>query len=276
MYLDYWHLQRSPFDAVPDSRSYFPAPRHEQALAAMTYAACASGEPVLLTGDTGCGKTLLFRTLRRQLPRERYQVVFVPELSSTGVDLLRRVAYHLTQTVPADGAVAMDVILQAVNEAEEQNRFVVIMMDDWPASPSREDLDGLRWLLNADVESARVCMLLAAEAPASELVWPPWLQQRLLASATLGPLAADQVPDYLQHRLCSAGHPKGDVFTAEAMTAITEWSGGVPRLVNRLAHLSLQVASLSLAAQVDASAIQCAAERLACGNPAPIPAGASA
>lgn len=274
MYLDYWQLNRSPFDAVPDSRSYFPLPGHEQALAAITYAACEGGEPVLLTGDTGCGKTLLLRTLRRQLPRSRYHVLFVPELSTAGVDLLRRVAYHLTHTVPTDGAVAMDVIVQAIAEAEEQDRVVVIMLDDWSASPPREDLDGLRWLLNLDVESTRACVLLAAESPESELDWPQWLRQRLLTSAAVGPLTADQVPTYLQHRLRSAGHPDSDLFTADTIPIIFDWSAGVPRLINRLAHLSLQVACLALATQVDAGAVQRAAERLACGNPALAPSGA--
>ena len=58
MYLDHWYLERSPFEARPDSRFLFATEQHEQALAAISYAACEGGEPVLLRGRAGCGKTL--------------------------------------------------------------------------------------------------------------------------------------------------------------------------------------------------------------------------
>ena len=78
MYLEHWSLERPPFEAQPDSRFLFPTPQHEQARAVITYAACEGGEPVLLRGMAGCGKTILLRALRRQLPVELYRVVFVP------------------------------------------------------------------------------------------------------------------------------------------------------------------------------------------------------
>ena len=267
MYLDYWSLERNPFDAVPDSRSFFATPQHEQALAAISYAACEGGEPVLITGPVGCGKTLLLRALRRQLPPENYQVVFVPELAGADVGMLRRVAYYLARAMPADTAAAMDVISQAAAEAERDDCSIVVMLDDWPVEAPTQTIEELRWLLNLDVENSRACVLLTSESLDPQRCWPAWLRQRLMTTAVLGPLEQEQISAYLEHRLSCVGHTSGTLFTTPAATAVAEWSHGIPRLVNRLAHLALQVAGLQLAKSVDENAVHQAIQRLASFEP---------
>ena len=130
MYLEHWSLERPPFEAQPDSRFLFPTPQHEQARAALTYAACDSGEPVLLRGQAGCGKTILLRALRRQLPPEQYRVVFVPEVGCSNAGLLQRVVYHLTHTLVPDSAAAMDAFEQQVRQNEQSGQSLVLMLDD--------------------------------------------------------------------------------------------------------------------------------------------------
>ena len=50
MYLDYWSLERPPFEAIADSRFFFHAPQYDDALATLNYAVREAGEPVLVTG----------------------------------------------------------------------------------------------------------------------------------------------------------------------------------------------------------------------------------
>lgn len=269
MDLDYWSLQREPFGAAPDSRFFYSTPRHEQALAAISYAAREGGEPVLITGPVGCGKTLLLRTLRRQLPQESYHVAFVPELSAGEVGLLQRVAYHLAHTVAADTAAALNVIEQAIGEAAQQERAVVVMFDDWPVATSAPALDELHWLLNLDVDDGRVCALFTCQPDQSQNPWPAWLRQRLCTTVNVGPFEPQQIPSYLEHRLRAAGHADGQVFAASAAEAIGAWSECIPRLVNRLARLSLQVAALERAQRVEVAAVRQAIARLdPCESPA--------
>ena len=276
MYLDHWSLERAPFDARPDSRFLLATAQHELALAAISYAACEAGEPVLLRGEAGCGKTLLLRTLRRQLPREQYDVAFVPEVACSQVGLLERVAYHLARatgnTAPpaaADASAAMNSILQQAQDAEAGGRSTILMLDNWPAQAEASTLEELRWLLSLDLENCHLCTLMAGEGVCPDGQWPTWLVQRLLTSVQLGPLTAEQVPEYIAHRLRIAsgtagnGQDRGELFSPEASALIAEWSRGVPRLVNRVAHLALHVAYLDLAKRVEPDAVRRAIDRLA-------------
>jgi len=261
VYEAHWSLQLPPFEAAPDSRFLFPTAQHEHALAALQYAACDSGEPVLLCGSPGCGKTLLLRALRRRLPQQQYHVAFIPDLTCMQGDLLRRAAHHLTQTPVADAGAAMDVIAVHLEECARRGVSVVLMLDDWPVDAQRQALDELRWLLNPDSDSARVCVLLALDVT-KQPEWPSWFSQRLLACPRLEPLAGSEVAPYLSHRLRAAGHADGEVFSAPAAALLAEWSRGIPRLINRAAHLALHVAALQAVKRVDEDAARQALHRL--------------
>ncbi|MEW6252978.1 MAG: AAA family ATPase [Planctomycetota bacterium] len=271
MYLTHWKLARPPFEAQPDSRFLFATVQHDRALAAISYAACDGGEPVLLAGAAGCGKTLLLRALRRRLPREQFRVAFVPEAGCAQVGLLRRVAYHLTHAVVADSAAAMDAIVKTAEEARTASGALVTMLDGWPADVPAEQLAELRWLLDLDLENGRSSVLLTSEDAWAPRRWPDWLVQRLFSTAELGPLTPAEVGPYLAHRLSAASQAEAApaerpnyaaVFTPDAAARIAEWSWGVPRLINRAAHLALHVAWLELAVQVTPQHVAQAIERL--------------
>jgi type II secretory pathway predicted ATPase ExeA len=279
VYLDHWSLERNPFEARPDSRFLFTTEQHEQALAAISYAACEGGEPVLLRGRAGCGKTLLLRALRRRLPRERFLVAFVPDVGCSEVGLLRRVAYHLTHTLPDDTATAIAAITHQARDTSQHGRSLVLMFDNWPAQASASVLEELRWLLNLDVEEGcRADVLLAGEEVRPRKHWPAWLVQRLFTTVQIGPLAPNQVASYLAHRLAIAAgnaadpeadsasgpgrHSDSDVFSPDAAALIGDWSEGVPRLINRAAHLALNVAYLDLARRVEPDHVHRALARM--------------
>ena len=71
------------------------------------------------------------------------------------------------------------------------------------------------------------------------------LLQRITFSEYLGPMAARRVGVYLQHRLITAADDSSldmRIFDPAAADAIAFYSGGVPRLINVLAHKCLMLA----------------------------------
>ena len=64
MYEAYWGLEEKPFENTPNTKYFYYSQQHEEALARMLYVIQQRKGAALLTGDYGCGKTLLSRNLR--------------------------------------------------------------------------------------------------------------------------------------------------------------------------------------------------------------------
>ena len=68
------------------------------------------------------------------------------------------------------------------------------------------------------------------------------LAQRITFHYHLGPLSRDDVEFYVAHRLRVAGFDGARLFSRGAVARLYRASGGIPRLVNIMAHKSLMVA----------------------------------
>jgi general secretion pathway protein A len=60
MYLDYWGLNKLPFENVPDPGFFFLSKPHEEALSRLLYAVEMRKGCALLSGEIGCGKKSVF------------------------------------------------------------------------------------------------------------------------------------------------------------------------------------------------------------------------
>ncbi len=61
MFLSYWGLKEKPFENTPDPRFMYYSLKHKEALLNLLYAVNENKGAALLTGDVGCGKTLIAR-----------------------------------------------------------------------------------------------------------------------------------------------------------------------------------------------------------------------
>lgn len=74
MYEAYWGLREAPFEGAPNPKFLYLSPGHEEALARLVRAVAARQGAALLSGEPGCGKTVLSRALLHQLPPARFEV----------------------------------------------------------------------------------------------------------------------------------------------------------------------------------------------------------
>jgi len=151
--------------------------------------------------------------------------------------------------VDVDACANTHQILKALNQrlialAIDQ-RPVVLVIDEAQAMPE-DTIEALRLLTNLETESIRLLqVVLFGQPELDELLKREslrQLRQRITFQYRLAPLDKVLVAQYLRHRLAQAGYNGGDLFTPSALRLVTRSSGGIPRLVNIIAHKSLLAA----------------------------------
>jgi MSHA biogenesis protein MshM len=249
MYLRHFSLREAPFSITPDTAFFYP---HEGAQAALNtlLVALRSGEGFLkIVGEVGCGKTLLCRQLLRTL-QDEFVTAYIPNPDMGPDDMLLALAQELDiQLVPPLSrhqvlANLRDGLLQHA----EAGRPVLVCIDEAQAT-RLATLESLRLLSNLETEKRKLIQIVLFGQPELDtLLARPQIRQllqRITFSDYLGTLSAERIPAYLEHRLAIAAQDENTdvkVFGADAARVLADFSGGVPRLVNVLAHKGLMLA----------------------------------
>jgi MSHA biogenesis protein MshM len=249
MYLGHFALREAPFSITPDTDFFYP---HEGAQASlnMLLVALRSGEGfVKVVGDLGCGKTVLCRQLLKTLQGECV-TAYIPNPDMGPDDLLMALIKELNVVVAPP--YSRHKILNALHECllghAGEGRRVVVCIDEAQAIPVRT-VESIRLLSNLETEKRKLLQLVLLGQPEldDKLALPEIRQllQRITFSEYLGPMQQGRVGVYLQHRMAIAARDENTdthVFEPGAALAIARMSGGVPRLINILAHKCLMLA----------------------------------
>lgn len=244
MYESYWGLNEKPFRNTPNPRYLYISQGHEEALTRLLYAVAEHKGGMLLTGDYGCGKTLLSRVLLRELAPERFEMAIVAHPNLTPVEFLQEVLYQFGVRVRRDASKPELVHkLRAYARAcAATGRHPVLIVDEAQMVADLATLEEMRLILNLQQDdSFLMTMILFGQPELREhLEQLPQFKQRLTLRYHLGPLNEAETAFYIRNRITRAGATK-PIFTPEAEVALYESSQGVPRELNGMADLALLV-----------------------------------
>ncbi|MCD5390580.1 AAA family ATPase [candidate division NPL-UPA2 bacterium] len=246
MYEEYWGLKEKPFENTPDPRFLYRSEQHEEALMRLLYAVEERKGAAMLTGVFGCGKTLLGYALLDKLDKAKFRVAFLTNLQLEPVELLRAIAYNLgvTDLPRKKTEVLADFLLQVIKETLINNlndgKDTVVIIDEAHGIESREIFEQLRLLLNFQLKDRFLLTLLLFGQPElrTEVDNLKPLEQRIAIKCYLDRMGEEDSQNYIKHRLEVAGAEK-EIFTEEAIKAIHEGSGGIPRRINQIGDMSL-------------------------------------
>jgi general secretion pathway protein A len=258
VYADYWGLTSPPFENVPDPRFYFPSSQHEEGLHRMLYAVTQRKGAVMLTGEVGCGKTLLSREFFNNLHGDRFNVAMITNPSFPAQQFLHEVLYQFGIEMTGNRKVSM---LHRFNEHLLQNdeRQVqsVLVVDEAQTIADDQVLEELRLLLNFQRNDRfLLTLVLLGQPELREKLWAlPQFAQRIGIQYHLMPLEAAEVERYVRCRLQAAGR-SDELFDQEALQLIGECSKGIPRVINHLCDLCLLSGCLEKASRIDAGLVQ--------------------
>ena len=103
MYQAYWGLQEKPFENTPDPRFFYESADVSEVYTRLLYTIKSNHGAALLTGDSGCGKTLMSRALLRELDSDHTEIALLNTPSQTAEEFLREVLYQLGDDQPIEG-----------------------------------------------------------------------------------------------------------------------------------------------------------------------------
>jgi len=245
MYTAHFGLREAPFGITPDTSFFFTSPHSQEALNTLLVAARNGEGFIKITGEVGTGKTLLCRKFMSTLGND-YVTAYIPNPLLEPRTLMLALADELEIALGRD--VDQHQLLKSITnrllELAADGKKVLLCLDEAQAIPI-ESLEALRLLTNLETEKRKLLQIVLFGQPELnkhlQLDSIRQLAQRITFHYHLGPLTRDDMEYYLVHRLRIAGYGGARLFTRQAINKLYRASGGIPRLVNILAHKALMV-----------------------------------
>jgi MSHA biogenesis protein MshM len=245
MYAAHFGLRELPFGITPDTSFFFGSARSQEALNTLLVAARSGEGFIKITGEVGTGKTLLCRKFMATLG-EGFVTAYIPNPYLEPRTLMLALADELELDLERD--VDQHQVLKAINlrllELAGQDLRVVLCLDEAQAIPV-ESLEALRLLTNLETEKRKLLQIVLFGQPELnrklELESIRQLAQRITFHYHLGALGRDDLEYYVAHRLRVAGFSGARLFSRAAIRGLYRASGGVPRLVNIMAHKAMML-----------------------------------
>jgi MSHA biogenesis protein MshM len=264
MYTAHFGLSEAPFGITPDTSFFFTSPHSQEALNTLLVAARNGEGFIKITGEVGTGKTLLCRKFMATLDKE-FVTAYIPNPYLEPRTLMLALADELEISLEKD--VDQHQLLKAITlrllELAADGKRVLLCLDEAQAIPI-ESLEALRLLTNLETEKRKLLQIVLFGQPELNrhlaLDSIRQLAQRITFHYHLGPLTRDDMEYYLAHRLRVAGYTGARMFERGAIARLFRASGGIPRLVNILAHKALMVSYGQGKQQVSASHVKEAAK----------------
>jgi len=275
LYEVFYGLNEQPFSISTDPKFLFPSASHQTAYQELLQGLQRREGLLLMTGETGTGKTTLCRALLDSLgPRTFSAIVLNPYM--TGTELLKlilrdfglvsRDEVRRGALATADTARMLDLLEGFLLSIRSVNSYAVIVVDE-AQSLAPAVLDQVRLLTAIERQGERLVQVMLCGQPAllatlkRDSLYA--LNERITRRVHLAPLAPDEIDAYIRHRLSVAGGAERVGFDREATVLIADLSRGLPRRVNLLCDRSLQAGRTENAHVITAATVKRAARHLA-------------
>jgi len=255
----HWGLSRRAFANTPDPEFVYRTSAFSEGMARLLYDATQlRGGLSLITGEIGCGKTMLAQAMAAQLAGSPTDVIVLSYPKMTPVQLLSRLARGIElEDAPRARVALIEAIGVRLADLHRNARRPVLVVDEAQlASPSL--LEEIRLLTNfEDRQDKHLHVVLLGQPELRERIRKhPQIDQRVSLRFHVEPMERNDVRGYLEHRLTVAGGDAARFFSSEAVDALAECSGGVPRRLNTLATQSLFVGAMRAIHQIDAELVR--------------------
>lgn len=251
-YYSFWNLKIAPFQDNNDPSFYYKSSDHLEALERLHYVTeSGSMNMGMLSGEVGTGKTItklvLLESLKKSNPKN--MIVNINSTSYSYAEIMKETLYQLTGIEPdqlPSRRYSLEIKLRKILEEhlDKSDNRLFLLFDEAQKISSR-DLDYLKDLTNITFgyDSPVIIILIGQPGLIKNVEKLPQVNQRIGMRYHLTHLTRDDTSKYIQHRLTVAG-AKEDIFTQEAKDLIHSKTKGIPREINRVCKISMDIASM--------------------------------
>jgi len=269
MYLDFYGLSEKPFNATPDPKFLYLTPGHREALAQLLYGIQENKGFIVLTGEVGTGKTTLLRTLLQRLDgHATVAFVFNSTLSFDGVFEYMLEDFGIAKTTE-NQAQRLFALNNFLIERRRAGQSTLLILDE-AQNLDPPTLEKVRLLSNFETPTEKLLQILLVGQPELEakLQLPELrqLRQRIELRCSIPVLTHQETPDYIRTRLRIAGARDLGLFTDRAIARISEYAGGVPRVINIVCAHCLLYGYADQKRKIDCEVVEQAIEYLENGK----------
>ena len=257
MYKQFYNLKQNPFEITPDPAFLFASEKHQEALTALYYGVLGRKGFVVMTGEVGTGKTMLVRSLLQLIKSQNMACSYVFNSNLDPTDFLRLVAYDFG--LPSSGKTKGELLVELNGYllACHQKKITAVLVIDEAHHLSPEVLEEIRLLMNLETSKEKLLQILLAGQPELDDKLDSFglrqLKQRIAVRCQLEALNQEEVMEYIQSRLRTAGCDRSvaaNLFPRDTVARIYRFSGGIPRLINLVCENALLIGCASQARQM--------------------------
>lgn len=242
MYCQFYGLKERPFNVTADPAFFFLSKKHKEALSHLLYGVTQRKGVIVITGEIGTGKTTLCRFFLNQLEKN-VKTAFILNPHFSEIQLLEAIIKDLGISTKEKSRFSFVWELNRFLLIESGRGNNVLLIIDEAQNLRPRALEHIRLLSNLETDKDKLLQIVLVGQPELNrrlnLAQLRQLQQRIAARYHITPLEKDEIEDYINHRLNIAGSINRVKFTDEAIQVISEFSGGVPRLINIICDRAL-------------------------------------
>ncbi len=267
MYWSHFGLERQPFRPAVDPEGYFPAPSHEEAIAALAAGFSRRDPIVAIDGKMGVGKSLVARKWLEHLLPDVPRVVVPNAHAERPAALLQAILFDVGKPFLGltEQELRLNVTGHVLDSAAECTYPTVLILDE-AQHLSHAAIEELRLLSNLETRkgSAIFTVLISQPTLRDALRRPAYelFTQRIAVQAALLPLTPGESAEYIRHQVRAAGGEPEKVFDENLVTLVAGACNGIPRMLNKAVALAMELAAEADTEQVDIEAGLEALDRL--------------
>lgn len=259
MYEYFFHLNRKPFELLPNPDFLFLSRSHKKVLSYLDYGIKERAGFILLTGEVGSGKT----TIIRNLIKKHLDNVILSKIFNTRVD-----SEQLIAMINDDFGLSVQN-KDKITLLRELNSFLIeqfvkgnqpVLIIDEAQNLALDLLEEIRMLSNLEVDNAKLLQIILVGQPelrstlaSSSMVQ---LRQRISINCHIQPLTHLETELYILHRMEKAGDRNAVKFSQESINIIFSYSKGIPRLINIICDFILLAAYAEQTSSIDAELVK--------------------